>query len=241
MAIIVGLGIGWCLEAVLICRPLRKDWDPQTPGVCGSNKNGVLVGGILNVITDFAIIALPIPMVWRLQMAPQRKIALTFVFGLGFMYVASEEQPALMLIDEHRVCGVSILRSVVGSRLDLDDFTYSEAKVDIITHLEAFLAIIVACLPIFPPTLKRMLRGKIIPDTRNVISSSVARLRSKGSKPRKFRKFDDLYPLTDLEGGTGTRDEINGLDSKSTSSLNDPMSIKRAVHPQSTTNVKSGP
>lgn len=224
MAIIVGLGIGWCLEAVLICRPLRKDWDPQTPGVCGSNKNGVLVGGILNVITDFAIIALPIPMVWRLQMAPQRKIALTFVFGLGFI-----------------VCGVSILRSVVGSRLDLDDFTYSEAKVDIITHLEAFLAIIVACLPIFPPTLKRMLRGKIIPDTRNVISSSVARLRSKGSKPRKFRKFDDLYPLTDLEGGTGTRDEINGLDSKSTSSLNDPMSIKRAVHPQSTTNVKSGP
>lgn len=89
MALIVGLGIGWCLEAVLICRPLRNNWDPQTPSVCGNNKNGVLLGGILNVITDFTMIDLPIPMVWHLQMAPQRKIALTVVFGLGVMYVAS--------------------------------------------------------------------------------------------------------------------------------------------------------
>ena len=146
----------------------------------------------------------------------------------------------LILIDEHRVCGVSVLRSVVGSHLDLTDFTYSEAKVDIITHLEAFLAIIVACLPIFPPALKRMLRGKSNPITRNIISSSVARLRSKSSKPRIFRKFDDLYPLTDLEQGTGTRDQINGLNGKSISSLDDPMSMKSAVHPQSTTNVKPG-
>ena len=57
----VRAGSGWCLEAVLICRPLRKDWDPQTPGVCGNNKNGDLLGGILNLITDFGMIALPIP------------------------------------------------------------------------------------------------------------------------------------------------------------------------------------
>ena len=118
------------------------------------------------------------------------------------------------------------------------DFTYSEAKVDIITHLEAFLAIIVACLPIFPPTLKRMLRGKSKPDIRNAISSSVARLRSKSSKPRIFRKFDDLYPLTDLEERMGTLDQINGLDGKSVASLNDPMSMKLPMHPQSKTNVK---
>ena len=120
------------------------------------------------------------------------------------------------------------------------DFTYSEPKVDMITHLEAFLAIIIACLPIFPPALKRMLRGKTNQVPRNIISSSVARLRSKSSKPRLFRKFDDLYPLTDLEEGTGTRDQINGLDGKSTLSLNDPMSLKPAVHPQYTTNVKPG-
>ncbi|KAK0514353.1 hypothetical protein JMJ35_002970 [Cladonia borealis] len=195
MALIVGLGIGWCLEAVLVWRPLRKDWDPQTPEGYRSNKNGVLVGGLLNVVTDFAMIVLPIPMVWRLQMVPQRNIALTFVFGLGFT-----------------VCGVSVLQGVVGSRLEVVDSTYSEAEVDIITHLEAFLAIIVACLPIFLPTLKRTLHGKSNADTGNV----------------------------NLEGGTGTRDEINGLDSKGTSSLNDPMGTKRAVHTQSTTNVKPG-
>ena len=87
MALIVALGCGWILEAVLICRPLDKDWD-----VCGSNDNGVLVGGILNVITDFTMITLPLPMIWRLQMAPQRKVALTVIFGLGFMYVLARRE-----------------------------------------------------------------------------------------------------------------------------------------------------
>ena len=92
MALIVALGCGWILEAVLICRPLDKDWDPHLHGVCGSNDNGVLVGGILNVITDFTMITLPMPMIWRLQMAPQRKVALTVIFGLGFMYVLARRE-----------------------------------------------------------------------------------------------------------------------------------------------------
>ena len=87
MALIVALGCD-----VLICRPLDKDWDPHLHGVCGSNDNGVLVGGILNVITDFTMITLPMPMIWRLQMAPQRKVALTVIFGLGFMYVLAPRE-----------------------------------------------------------------------------------------------------------------------------------------------------
>lgn len=70
MALIVTHGCGWIPEAVLICRPLAKDWNLHLHGVCGSNDNGVLVGGILNVITDFTMITLPMPMIWRLQMAP---------------------------------------------------------------------------------------------------------------------------------------------------------------------------
>ena len=83
-----------------------------------------------------------------------------------------------------------------------------------------------------PPTLKKMLGNKDGPDSRNVISSSVARLRFKRSRPSLFRKFDDLYPLTDLEG---TQNEITGPDGKSSSSLED-STIK--MHHQSAIKVK---
>ena len=38
------------------------------------------------------MITLPMPMIWRLQMAPQRKVALTVIFGLGFMYVLARRE-----------------------------------------------------------------------------------------------------------------------------------------------------
>ncbi|KAK3176216.1 hypothetical protein OEA41_007539 [Lepraria neglecta] len=154
-------------------------------------------------------------MIWRLQMAPQRKVALTVIFGLGFI-----------------VCGVSIFRVVLATQMNKADFTYNEAKLGIITNLEAYLGIIIACLSMFPPTLKKMLGNKAGPDSRNVISSSVARLRFKSSRPRLFRKFDDLYPLTDLEG---TQNEITGPDGKLNSSVED-STIK--MHHQSAIKVK---
>lgn len=63
------------------------------------------------------------------------------------------------------------------------DFTYNEAKIGVVTNLEAFLGIIIACLSMFPPALKKVLSGKDNSDSGHVISSSVARLRFKSSKP----------------------------------------------------------
>lgn len=53
-----------------------------------------------------------------------------------------------------------------------------------------------------------------------------------------FRKFDDLYPLTDFEGNR-TQNEITGPDGKSNSSLKDPSIDRRIeMHPQSAIKVK---
>lgn len=38
---------------------------------------------ILNLIQDIIVVALPMPILWRLQMATKRKVALSCVFGLG--------------------------------------------------------------------------------------------------------------------------------------------------------------
>lgn len=60
----------------------------------------------------------------------------------------------------------------------------------------------------FPPTIRRIHHQKGGRESRNVISSTVARLRS--NKPQNLALGDDdLYPLSVLEGSR-TQNEITG-------------------------------
>ena len=86
-AVIISFGIGTILQAFLLCRPFAKNWDPLLPGVCGSSAETILAEAIINMIVDVAIILLPMPLIWQLQMAQRKKVALTIIFGLGLVYV----------------------------------------------------------------------------------------------------------------------------------------------------------
>lgn len=100
-----------------------------------------------------------------------------------------------------------------------DDFTYDSAKLAIVTDLEPLLGITVACLPLFPPVFKKVFGAKDDSSSQKVLSSSVARLRSRSTKNSAFRRFDDSYPLTDVEISR-TENLIVGMGSHP-SSLND--------------------
>lgn len=240
MAFVLSFGIGLILQAFLICRPFAKIWDPLLPGTCGSSKTSFLADGIINIVIDLTIIILPMPMVWHLQMSQQRKTALTVVFALGILYVIrSGSSRSIILMTSDRVCTITIIRVVIATQFNVDVVT-DIAKVSIVTDLEICMEIIVACLPMFPPTFKRILHGKEKLDPRNHISSNVARLRSKGRKPQAFRSIDDLYPLTDFEGSRA-QNKITGPDGKPDSFLKDhDMDAELEMHPQSSIKVKKG-
>ena len=141
-------------------------------------------------------------MVWRLQhVSKQRKIALTAVFALGILYVFVIRLTIKFHLTHrrHRVCVISIIRVVIAAQFNMNDFTYDIAKASIVTGLEPCIGLIAACLPMFPPVFKRIRRGKAKSDSRNYVSSTVARLRSKDSKKPAFHNIDDGYPLTDVE------------------------------------------
>ena len=55
--------------------------------------------------------------------------------------------------------------------------------------------------------------SKTDPETRNVLSSSMARLRMKRSKTSAFQSLGDSSPLTDF-GGKGTQNHITGSSGK---------------------------
>ena len=85
----------------------------------------------------------------------------------------------------------------------------------VVTLLEPLLGIIVACLPIFPPAVTKVVAHmrKTHPETRNVLSSSMARLRMKRSESSAFQSLDESSPLTDLEAKR-TQNHITGPSGK---------------------------
>jgi hypothetical protein len=75
------------LEAFLLCRPFAYNWDKSVGGSCGNRNAAFIVAGVMNVVTDFMVMALPLPHVWTLKMNWQKKMGLTSVFCVGAVYV----------------------------------------------------------------------------------------------------------------------------------------------------------
>ena len=85
---VAALTISYCLmvilEAFLLCQPLAFNWDKTIPGgFCANQQSAYISAGIINLIIDVTIIVLPMPMLWGLQMAFMRKVALTGIFSIG--------------------------------------------------------------------------------------------------------------------------------------------------------------
>lgn len=70
---------------IFICVPVQKLWDTTLPGHCISQVGTWIANAASTILSDLAILILPMPRIWHLQLRKQDKIALTFAFGLGFL------------------------------------------------------------------------------------------------------------------------------------------------------------
>ncbi|KAJ5639974.1 uncharacterized protein N7484_007836 [Penicillium longicatenatum] len=131
--VIVALFIVWAwatsiiLECFLLCQPFIYNWDTSVNGHCGNRPAAFMVAGIMNVITDAMVIALPLPHIWKLKLNMQKKIGLTSVFGVGLV----------------------IIRLISIYKLDFEDPTFTLLDPIMWTVLEPQLAIICANMPFF--------------------------------------------------------------------------------------------
>ncbi|KAK7942415.1 uncharacterized protein PG986_011528 [Apiospora aurea] len=67
----------------LVCYPVDKFWEPALPGSCVNQLAVWYVMAGVNIITDFAIFIIPLPVIKSLQLPTKQKMLLVVVFGLG--------------------------------------------------------------------------------------------------------------------------------------------------------------
>lgn len=90
IALCAAWGFSVFIATAFMCRPLRAYWG-EGKGQCYGTIEGVniptyiLASQIPNIFLDFAILCMPISMVWNLRMPKKEKIALIGVFLLGIL------------------------------------------------------------------------------------------------------------------------------------------------------------
>lgn len=69
------------------CRPLNRVWDPTVKAKCIDTSKVWIVMASMNVLTDFLILCLPLPQLWRLHMRRETKLQVMGIFSIGSLLV----------------------------------------------------------------------------------------------------------------------------------------------------------
>ncbi|KAI9790932.1 MAG: hypothetical protein M1816_004693 [Peltula sp. TS41687] len=129
------------------------------PGKCINVLAAGVAGSVINIFTDFVILLLPMPMVWRLRLPMRQKIAVIGIFATGAL-----------------VCAISIIRlqAMLAAKED-PDITWGQVPNSITGAIECNIGIACGCMPCLKPLFNRW-----IPKLKSIASSG-----SKGNSSSK--------------------------------------------------------
>ncbi|KAI4196374.1 MAG: hypothetical protein LQ346_003233 [Caloplaca aetnensis] len=125
------------LYIIFGCHPIQAVFNPLTKGKCINGEAAILAVATMTIVTDFIILLLPLPLVWKLHLPKIRKFQLTLIFLLGIFAIVASIYRATQIR--------------IGSKVDL---SYDSTNRAIWSGVEICTAIVCANLAILRPVLK---------------------------------------------------------------------------------------
>ncbi|KAL8671048.1 MAG: hypothetical protein Q9168_004441 [Polycauliona sp. 1 TL-2023] len=136
---VVAWGIAVLLTTIFQCKPVRGAWDISVPrDQCFNLRTWLIATNVPNIVIDFSIICLPLPLIWKLKLSMERKIGLTGVFLLGTFASI-----------------ISIVRVHTNASLEIEDPTWNYVMVMIWSTVEGNVGVVCACCPVLAPLVRR--------------------------------------------------------------------------------------
>ena len=86
-AVVIGWGLSSIFAYAFICLPVDSTWEPEKPHHCAQVKTLDAAMPVPWIVTDFAILISPLPVLNGLQMSRWRKIGLSALFLTGGAWV----------------------------------------------------------------------------------------------------------------------------------------------------------
>ncbi|KAL4934212.1 CFEM domain-containing protein [Aspergillus undulatus] len=134
LAFTTAWGVAMLFANIFSCTPVSYIWtlwDGEHEGSCINHEKVIWSHAIMNIFFDIAIIALPMPTLFKLNMSVRKKVGVVVMFAVGLLVTA-----------------VSIVRCIELLRFDMNDNpTKNIVGVSIFSVVEVDLSIICACMP----------------------------------------------------------------------------------------------
>lgn len=160
----------------LICQPVATFWDSSIPGHCLDITTVWYVMAGVNLVTDFLILTLPMPVISSLQLPSRQKYMLMGVFCLGFLYVLPlPRRTQHKSLTRTSPCAISVYRiRTLGAVLSSPDPTYENVDAATWSFLELTTGVLAACLPTLRPLFIAVM-PRLFASARTVVSLSRSR------------------------------------------------------------------
>ncbi|OJD32276.1 uncharacterized protein BKCO1_3900088 [Diplodia corticola] len=133
--------VGWVVAincvSIFQCHPIKKAWYPLMDGSCINLKASFIGNAVPNILTDVAILIMPVAQVWKLQVTSAQRASLVFMFLLGGF-----------------VLFASIYRFTTIMQFQTTDTTWTLATACTWCVVEVASGIISACLPTLRPLMR---------------------------------------------------------------------------------------
>lgn len=68
---------------IFACVPRKKIWNPSIPGKCLDMDPTMIASGVINLVSDLAILVVPLLSISSLQMPTRRKVGVSAIFATG--------------------------------------------------------------------------------------------------------------------------------------------------------------
>ncbi|KAI9675950.1 MAG: hypothetical protein M1829_003188 [Trizodia sp. TS-e1964] len=171
MFFVVGSLIGGELSLFFGCQPISHRFDANYPRVCFNLIAHIDAVSYLDIIADFILVALPVPMLLKLKLGKRDKAALMTIFTTGLF-----------------VCAVGIARVIViDSTRDSADSTYANEG-SLWSDIECCVALICCCAPTLKPLMRYMLPNGIGNQSPGRVSSRLPSFLVRYQRARKSDK-----------------------------------------------------
>ncbi|KAI1735567.1 hypothetical protein F4680DRAFT_302835 [Xylaria scruposa] len=193
----IGMMIAVFFGTVLQCTPINKTWETSLQGTCIDRRVLFTVSSSFNILTDILILALPLRIFIDLKIPRRTKIALMFIFLLGFLTTITSIVRLVLLIQ-----GLFMLKTTLSA----------DANIGFVTSaIETNLALITASAPALRPLLRSWFPKLFHVDRDEVIGNTERRvLGTAATRMTRFKSQTQLQSQTprESEEAVPTFDEI---------------------------------
>lgn len=90
--IIGSIAVGWVIAIICVsvfqCNPIAKAWNVNLSGTCINLKGSFIGNAVPNILTDIAILSMPVHVVWGLHANLTHRLSVIALFLLGSLSVS---------------------------------------------------------------------------------------------------------------------------------------------------------